>query len=91
MYACNIAYGAITHPLGGNRNAINNQQTREKFVRNRLLDCHLSPHWRQMAIKNSISNDFYLRSSIVLAFSIAAYPKSINLNNMYLKGTLFKA
>ena len=29
---------------------------------------------RQMAIKNSVSNDFDLRSSIVLTFSIAAYP-----------------
>ena len=27
-----------------------------------------------MANKNSVSNDFYLRSSIVLTFSIAAYP-----------------
>ena len=27
-----------------------------------------------MAIVNSVSNDFYLRSSIVLTFSIAAYP-----------------
>ena len=27
-----------------------------------------------MAIENSVSNDFYLCSSIVLTFSIAAYP-----------------
>ena len=27
-----------------------------------------------MAIENSVSNDFYLRSSIVFTFSIAAYP-----------------
>ena len=27
-----------------------------------------------MAIENSVSNDFYLRSSIVLAFSIAVDP-----------------
>ena len=27
-----------------------------------------------MAIENSVSKDFYLRSSIVLKFSIAAYP-----------------
>ena len=27
-----------------------------------------------MAIENSVSNDFYLRSSIVLAFSIFSYP-----------------
>ena len=41
-----------------------------------VFDCHLSPMWRQMTIENSVSNDFDLRScsSIVLAFSIAAYP-----------------
>ena len=27
-----------------------------------------------MTIENSVSNDFYLRSSVVLTFSIAAYP-----------------
>ena len=45
-----------------------------KIDSNSVFDCHLSPVWRQMAIENSVSNDFYLRSSIVLAFSIAAYP-----------------
>ena len=29
--------------------------------------------WRQMAIKNSVSKDFYLPSEIVLTFLIAAY------------------
>ena len=29
---------------------------------------------RQMAIENPVSKDFYLRWSIVLTFSIAAYP-----------------
>ena len=29
-----------------------------KIVRNCAFDCHLSPVWRQMAIKNSVSNDF---------------------------------
>ena len=37
-----------------------------KIDRNSVFDCHLSPV--------SISNDFYPRSSIVLTFSIAAYP-----------------
>ena len=29
-----------------------------KIARNSGFDCHLSPIWRQMAIKNSVSNDF---------------------------------
>ena len=36
-----------------------------KIVRNRVFDCHLSSHWRQMAIKNTVSIDFDPRSSIV--------------------------
>ena len=43
------------------------------IARNSVFDCHLSPIGRQMAIENSVSNDFYLRSSIVLTFSIATY------------------
>ena len=39
-----------------------------------VFDCHLSPVGRLIAIKNSISNYFDLRSSIVLTFLIAAYP-----------------
>ena len=35
-----------------------------------------------MAIKNSVSNDFDLRSSIVLTFSIAAYPAWTSLSQM---------
>ena len=45
-----------------------------KIARNSVFDCHLSLAWRQMTIENSVSNDFYLRSSIVLTFSIATYP-----------------
>ena len=29
-----------------------------KIARNSVFDCHLSPNWRQMAIENSVSNDF---------------------------------
>ena len=29
-----------------------------KIHRNSVLDCHLSPVWRQMAIENSVSNNF---------------------------------
>ena len=44
----------VTHRIGVNQT-----------VRNRLFDCHLSPNWRQMAIKNTDSSDFDPRSSIV--------------------------
>ena len=37
-----------------------------------------------MAIENSVSNDFYLRSSIVLTFSIAAYPVLTPLGRMHI-------
>ena len=33
-------------------------ERRSKTVRNRVLDCHLSPEWRQMAIENTVSIDF---------------------------------
>ena len=29
-----------------------------KIVRSRVFDSHLSPDWRQMAIENSVSNNF---------------------------------
>ena len=44
-----------------------------KIARNSDFDCHLSQVWRRMTIERSVSNDFYLRSSIVLMFSIATY------------------
>ena len=34
----------------------------------------ICPRLATMAIENSVSNDFYLRSSIVLTFPIATYP-----------------
>ena len=47
-----------------------------KIVRNSLFDCHWSQVGRQMAIKNSVSNNFYLLSPMVhvLTISIAANP-----------------
>ena len=30
---------------------------RYKIVRNKVLDCHLSPNWRQMTIENTVSSD----------------------------------
>ena len=46
-------------------NALSNRRTRIKVARKSVFECHLPPVGRQMAIKNSVSNDFYLRSSIV--------------------------
>ena len=54
------------------------EERRSKIDRNSVFDCHLSPVWRQMAIKFSVFNNFYLHSLIVLAFSIAAYPVCIH-------------
>ena len=36
-----------------------------KIVRNRFFDCHLSPNWRQMAIKTLFLVVFDPRSSII--------------------------
>ena len=33
-------------------------ERRSKIDGNSVFDCHMSPVWRQMAIKNSVSNDF---------------------------------
>ena len=67
--------GTLPHRVGAIKNVINNRRKRiKKINRNSVFDCHLSPVGRQMAIKNTVSiNIFYLHSSIVLAFSIAAY------------------
>ena len=43
-------------------------ERRSKIVRNRVFDCYLSPDWRQMAIKNTVSSDFWSGSSIVKSF-----------------------
>ena len=37
-------------------------ERRSKITRNMVFDCHLSPIGRQMAIENSVSNDFDLHS-----------------------------
>ena len=47
------------------------------IARNTVFDCNLSPVRRQMAFENSVSSYCDLRSSIVLTFSIAAYPVRI--------------
>ena len=45
-----------------------------KIDRNSVIDYHLSPVWRQMAVDTLFLTIFDLLSLIVLAFSIAAYP-----------------
>ena len=45
-----------------------------QVTRNSVFYCNLLPVWQQMAIKNSVSKDFRSTASIVLTFSIAAYP-----------------
>ena len=49
-------------------NAFNKRRTLTKIARNSVFDCHFSPVGRQIAIENSVSNYFDLRSSIVLTF-----------------------
>ena len=43
---------------GAIENVNNIDERRSKIVRNRVFDCHLSPNWRQMTIKNTVSSDF---------------------------------
>ena len=45
-----------------------------KIARNWVFDCRLLTFRRQMTIKNTLSNYFYLCSLIVLKSSITAYP-----------------
>ena len=48
-----------------NFNTINKH--RLKIIRNSVSNCHLSPDWRQMAIENHVSFDFYPWLSIVMS------------------------
>ena len=43
-----------------------------KIARNRVVDCYLLPDWRQMAIVNSVSNDF--SSTSVNSFDVFNSP-----------------
>ena len=66
----------------GHENVIENVNTiderRSKIVKNRVFDCHLSPGWRQMAIENTTSSDFFIRVRRLLsAFSTAAWLMSL--------------
>ena len=65
----------VSHRVGGNRKrskqSTNADQKSIETVFS-IVICRLLGD--KMAIENSVSNDFYLRSSIVFAFSIAAFP-----------------
>ena len=59
----------ISHPrLAAIENVSTIDERGSKIDINSVFDCHLSPVGRQMAIENTVSIDFDLRSSIVLAF-----------------------
>ena len=55
-----------------NVNTVN--EGRSIIFKNSVFDCHLSPDWQQMAIENTVSDDFGLHSAIVKSVSFAAYP-----------------
>ena len=49
----------VPHRVGGNRKTfLTIDERAPKITRNSVFDCHLSPVGRQMAIENSVSNDF---------------------------------
>ena len=55
----------------------------QKIVRNRVVDCHLSPGWRQIAIENTVSHGFfYPRSSIVKSVVDCRLPGAIKWEYM---------
>ena len=49
-------------------NALNNGRSRIKIDRNSVYDCHLSPDWQQMAIKNTVSIDFL--STFIISINV---------------------
>ena len=51
----NVLY---THRIGGSRNVNTIDEFGSKKARNSVIDSHLSPNWRQMAIENTVSSDF---------------------------------
>ena len=48
----------ITPDRGQSKTLLTIDEHRSKIARISVFDCHLSPVGRQMAIKNSVSNDF---------------------------------
>ena len=43
-----------SHRIDGIENVNTTEEQRSKIARNRVFNCHLSPDWRQMAIKNTV-------------------------------------
>ena len=52
-----------TLQMAANKNVNTIDERGSRIARNRALDCHLSPDWRQMAIQNTVSSD--LRSAFI--------------------------
>ena len=48
----------VTHRVGGNQKRYQQSTNTDQISIETVFDCHLSPVWRQMAIQNSVSNDF---------------------------------
>ena len=48
----------VAHRVGGNRKRYQQSPNADQKSILTVFDCHLSPDWRQMAIKNSVSNIF---------------------------------
>ena len=59
------SYVGITPGRQQSKKLLTIDKPESKIVSNSVFDCHLSPVRPQMAIKNSVSNDFYLRLLIV--------------------------
>ena len=54
-----------------------------KIVRNRVFDCHVSPIGWQMAIKNSVSNDFWSTFVDSIDFFACHLPSVISIHWIY--------
>ena len=70
IVCCNLRYTARKRELHHTRKAaIENANTieerRSKIVRNRVFECHLSPHWRQWQSKTQFLSIFDPHLSIV--------------------------
>ena len=63
----------------------------EKFIRNRVFDCHLSPDWRQMAIKNNVSNDFSSIFALVKSIFVCRLSSVNNSGHLIDKELTLKA
>ena len=65
---------SFSHRIGGNRKRKYYRRMLIKIATNRVFDCHLSPEWRQIAIKTLFLAILIRVRRLIRAFSIAAYP-----------------